>query len=81
MPAWDDMALDHILVRLMRHTYLVTARIELGGTKDTDALTAFHLDITYDDRKFSFQVEWTAACDWVLIHIEQNYANFNSIRL
>ena len=23
--------------------------------EDTDALTSFHLDITYDDRKFSFQ--------------------------
>jgi hypothetical protein len=23
--------------------------------EDTDALISFHLDITYDDRKFSFQ--------------------------
>eukprot|EP00435_Cladocopium_sp_Y103_P001897 s859_g1.t1 len=31
-------------------------QLVLLGKNDTDALTSFHLDITYDDRKFSFQV-------------------------
>jgi len=31
-------------------------QLVLLGKTDTDALTSFHLDITFDDRKFSFQV-------------------------
>lgn len=35
--------------------------------QETDALTSFHLDITFDDRKFSFQAT-DAVFSWHMSH-------------